>query len=328
MANLKKRLSLVLGGVGALVVAAGTHTDGLLAQAPDTPKPRTFEVASVKPMPPLSELALQRARQLANSSTPPPPLFLGIRRLPGGGLSAATTVPRLIALAYGLKDYQIEGGPAWMGSDYFAIEARADGDATDDVFNEMLRALLADRFGLRTHRETRPGKVYALTLARADRRFGPDLKRTSSECITQIEERKKNPPAANTATANPSRAAGATPSISESAECDHYSSSFASSWRAIKFSGRPISTLIERISTDLAAPVVDRTGLEGLFDIVAEYEAPIQPSSRAGLDVDSTDSPRLPLPQALERRLGLKLESTTGDLSVIVIDAVQKPLPD
>ena len=101
--------------------------------------------------------------------------------------------------------------------------------------------------------------------------------------------------------------------------------------RRLAYTGHPMSMLVERISTELAGPVVDRTELEGLFDIALEYES--QPplsiaGARPGLDPDSTDSPKPPLPMAIERQLGLKLETTTGDLPVIVIDAAEKPTPD
>jgi uncharacterized protein (TIGR03435 family) len=66
-----------------------------------------------------------------------------------------------------------------------------------------------------------------------------------------------------------------------------------------------------------------------VFDVLVEYESQrMLLGGRQGLDPNSTESPKLPLPNALERQLGLKLETTTGDVPVIVIDAAEKPTPD
>jgi len=77
----------------------------------------------------------------------------------------------LIQAVYGLKDYQVLGGPAWIDSDRWDIDAKAPGPAGMGEKMEMLGALLADRFQLRFHRETRQLPVYRLTVAKG----GPKL---------------------------------------------------------------------------------------------------------------------------------------------------------
>ena len=234
----------VVAGAGALSLVAGTRVIELQAQSTATSKPRQFEVASVKPTLSPAELGAQAGRLAAQGGAPQQaaPVFFGIRTT-GSRFSASTVTLRgLIARAYGVKAYQIQGGPPWAASDYFTIEARASGDATNDEFNEMLKALLADRFGLRTRQETQPGKVYALTLARPDRRLGSGLKRTSGECVAQIEERKKNPPspAAQSSTAaarfSPTDPAecGTLPDIRQRELDDHHLL-----WSANVHTGRP-----------------------------------------------------------------------------------------
>jgi len=292
-----------------------------------TTKPAQFEVASVKPTLSPSEAGREAGRRAALGE-PVPPVFFGIRTFPGGRLSAVASLRGLIARAYNVKDYQIVGGPAWMPSDYFSIEARAAGDATDAEFNDMLKALLAERFGLRTLAETRQGKVFALTLARSDRRFGSGLKQTSEQCLQQMEERKKNPPPQPAAPAA-ARNQVLTWSPTDPAECGGYRIMGSTNSTTVAFSGRPMSTLIDHVSGELAAPVVDRTALDGMYDVLLEYEAQrFSLGGRQGLDPNSTESPKLPLPNAVERQLGLKLETTTGDVPVIVIDAAEKPTPD
>ena len=317
----------VMAGAAALSLVAGTRAIDVQAQSTATSKPRQFEVASVKPTLSPAELGAQAGRLAAQGGAPQPaaPVFFGIRTT-GSRFSASTVTLRgLIARAYGVKAYQIQGGPPWAASDYFTIEARASGDATNDEFNEMLKALLADRFGLRARQETQPGKVYALTLARPDRRLGSGLKRTSGQCVAQIEERKRNPPAPGT-----SSTAAARFSPTDPAECGSYRIMGTANSTTITFSGQPMSTLVDHISSELAAPVVDRTGLDGLFDILAEYESQrrVAFGGPSGLDPNSTESPKLPLPNALERQLGIKLEMSTGEIPMIVIEAAEKPLPD
>ena len=298
------------------------------AQGPAVSKPRQFEVVSVKPTLSPSDAGREAARRAPpGGPVQMPQLFFGVRTFPGGRLSAVTSLRGLILRAYGVKDYQVQAGPSWMASDYFAIEARAAGDATDGEFNEMLKAVLADRFGLRVHEETRQGKVYALTLARSDRRFGSGLKQTSAECLQQMEDRKKNPPP-QPATPAP-RGQVLTWSPTDPAECGNYRIMGSSGSTTVAFSGQPMSALIDHISGEVAAPVVDRTALEGMYDVLVEYESRrYSVAARAGLDPNSTESPKLPLPNALERQLGLKLESTTGDIPTVVVDAAEKPTPD
>ena len=91
-----------------------------------------------------------------------------------------------------------------------------------------------------------------------------------------------------------------------------------------------MSAVVDHIAGELAAPVVDRTGLDGMYDVVIEYEPRrfLLGGGPAGLDPNSTESPKLPLPNAIERQLGLKLEATTGDIPTVVIDAAEKPTPD
>jgi uncharacterized protein (TIGR03435 family) len=79
----------------------------------------------------------------------------------------------LIQLAYGVRDFQVTGGPAWTGSDWFAIRAKATGPATNEQMMRMLATLLADRFQLTFHRETKAVPVYALRVSKNGARFGP-----------------------------------------------------------------------------------------------------------------------------------------------------------
>src|SRR5262249_36787369 len=109
-----------------------------------------FEVASVKPSSSASDRSLVRA-------------------FPGRLLMENFAPRTLIVLAYGIADYQVVGGPSWIGSDRYDIQAKAEGDATvQQMEGPMLEALLVERFKLAFHRETQQLSVYELTRARGN----------------------------------------------------------------------------------------------------------------------------------------------------------------
>ena len=93
----------------------------------------------------------------------------------------------LIRQAYGpLQDFQLIGGPPWINSDRFNIEAKPEGGGpmSPQVLQSVFRQILEDRFALKAHKETRELPIYALMLARSDGRLGPNLKLSSPECST------------------------------------------------------------------------------------------------------------------------------------------------
>jgi len=128
----------------------------LVAQTP------TFEVASVR----------------INSSGD---LSRSVRALPGGRLEATNAPLRnLVRYAYELRTLgEIEGGPNWMDSAAFDIRATG---TPDGLQPQMLQALLSERFKLLARREMRERPVYALTVARADRRLGRSITAGSIKC--------------------------------------------------------------------------------------------------------------------------------------------------
>src|SRR3954469_1675816 len=118
----------------------------LHGQAPD-PKPLAFEVASVKP-----------------SSGP-----AGIGRVsPDRFLRPDTTVLILVTYAYAVDGVQVDGGDPWMRESRFHLDAKAEGRPTEEQMRAMVRQLLAERFHLKTHVETRDLPRYAMVKARGD----------------------------------------------------------------------------------------------------------------------------------------------------------------
>lgn len=107
----------------------------------------------------------------------------------GGGskLDAASytgtnvSLKRIVRLAYGPVQ-QFDGGPAWIETETYDITAKAAGNPTREQLQLMLRSLLADRFKLVVHKETRNLPAYALVLARRDGKLGPSLRRSEADC--------------------------------------------------------------------------------------------------------------------------------------------------
>src|SRR5262245_28373165 len=88
---------------------------------------------------------------------------MNIRRDPAGGISASNvTLRMLIVLAYNIQDYQLSGAPGWIESERYDVIAKAPADARKNDTWPMLRALLAERFHLAVHRETKEIPLYEL----------------------------------------------------------------------------------------------------------------------------------------------------------------------
>src|SRR6187397_2116622 len=146
--------------VGIALVAAVAVT---AAQSP-----LAFDVASVKEYSSPSETA-------AFGIMPPTPGRLRIVR---------TSLRFILHYAFQVRDHQLIGAPEWADSASFDITATfpADPPRTEDDRRAMLRALLADRFGLKTHREKRELPIYALVMARKDGALGPQMVRSTIDC--------------------------------------------------------------------------------------------------------------------------------------------------
>jgi uncharacterized protein (TIGR03435 family) len=124
-----------------------------------------------------AEAGAAAGRAAATSQPAPASPIFGIRTQSGGRFLAGASLKRFIANAYEVNDYQIDGGPKWVTSDYFEITANAGADATPADIRSMLRSLLAERFALRLRRDTREAQTHVLTMARPDERLGPRLMR-------------------------------------------------------------------------------------------------------------------------------------------------------
>ncbi|HXE08212.1 MAG TPA: TIGR03435 family protein [Acidobacteriaceae bacterium] len=122
----------------------------------------------------LSQTAAAPAFDVASIRPSPAKFGSYIRYQPGGSLSAMSWIRQVVQVAYGLHDYQVLGGPGWLNTDRYNIEAKAaNPDASKDDINVMMQTLLSDRFKLKFHRETKDFDVYDLVVDKNGSKMKP-----------------------------------------------------------------------------------------------------------------------------------------------------------
>jgi uncharacterized protein (TIGR03435 family) len=253
----------VLGGM----MLAGSLAPRWIAFAQQQPRP-SFEVASIKPGDPAS-------RQVSTHIQP------------DGRLTATNaTLQMLIRAAYDLRDHQIREGPNWLDSAAFNIEAKAAGPVPGAQMRLMLQSLLAERFKLAVHLETREEPVYELVVDKGGYRL-----REAAD------------------TAHGSR---------QGIGIDGAGSfgGFAAS----------VSQLASWLSQRLDRSVIDKTGLTGKYDFTLHWTPdPGDLGGPAGGPDAPPDTSGPSIFTALKEDLGLKLQSSKGPVEVLVIDHAEKP---
>lgn len=266
-----------------------------------------FEVASIKPSPPPSG-GMMFVGQRGGPGTADPTLFT----------CENFSLSNLITLAYGIQHYQLSG-PDWLQASIFDVSARVPKEATRDQFKLMLQNLLADRFKLAVHHESKDLPVYELVIAKG----GPKLK----ESVEDVA------PKDGTADAAPPRPpAPAPPKLGK----DGYPELAAGRPGMMAMNGRyrmySPKTTIERLCSNLAAqlgnPVTDATGLKGKYDIGLYWSSDrggraAPPGGSASPDAPEVETePTLTV--AVQEQLGLKLIAKKGPVDVLVVDHAEK----
>ena len=280
-------------------LAQGFSAPAGSVDAPDPNVPLSFEAASVKP------------------SDPKAPPGGGIQRRPGGRFNTINMpVRQLIVFAYQIQGYQLVGGPDWISSARYDIVAKMEGDPPPvrpgtgaDHMMLATRTLLAERFKLKVHRETRELDIYALMMAKPDAKPGPKLKAAGDDCSPErLAARRGAPPPAP----------GSGPVCGMQVLPGR-----------VRFGGYPLSLFASLISNQLGRAVVDRTNLTGNFDFEMTYAAP-PPNGPLppGVELPPTDPDAPDLFTAVREQLGLKFESTKGPIEVLVIDSIELATPD
>jgi uncharacterized protein (TIGR03435 family) len=315
---MKKRV--VVGVVLALAIAGASA----FAHAQSPAAPASFEVASVKPSDPNASGVL--------GSMP------SMRPQGAGGIAISNTPLRLLVrMAYGLQDFQIVGGPSWQMSSKFDISAKAPEGTTKGTQDllPMMKTLLADRFKIKTHTETRELPIYALVLARSDGKLGPALKPSSSDCSDPTAAQKRAEDLAKGGGANllSMMAKGETipcmimPAINPSNPSGGF---------GLRGNGQAMTAVTQFLTQITGRIVQDKTGLTGLYDFELKFDPQVLMAMlpQLGINVPAAATANLPPPDspalldALPEQLGLKLDSQRGPVEVLVIDSAEMPQPD
>jgi uncharacterized protein (TIGR03435 family) len=253
-----------------------------------------------------------------------------IRALPGRLEAINVLVRGLLRQALRMPEEQIVGAPGWVDTERYTINAKAPDGAPPTAAPVMLTNLLKDRFKLVMHTETRQLPVFHLVLARSDRRFGPNLKESSADCQAMMASRGDGRGAGDTRPAFPGTPGGPPLFDPVNIQCG----SGRSGPGILGGGGYPISWIVQKLSELTRRPVIDKTGLGGLYDFAIRF------ASEPGMYRDPGGMPLPPIPPsaadpdapslntALQEQLGLKLEDQRGAVEVVVIDRLEKPTFD
>jgi uncharacterized protein (TIGR03435 family) len=280
----RQRIAMLRAMAAASLALGSCHA---FAQ-PATPRPE-FEVASIK----LNKSGDMRV----------------MIHSPGGGRFIASNISfqNLITFAYGIKNFQLSGAPAWLLSERYDVEAKAEGNPRGDAMLPLVQALLEDRLQFKFHRESKEMQVYALEVAKSGK-----LHEAEGDC----GPRPNGPP--------PPPDPGKLPT----APCGGF---FMVPGR---LSGQKVTikALLDPLSRFTGRTVLDKTNLTGKYDIDLQY-TPEQGQFQAPPGGAPTGLPPLPpidpngpsLFTAVQEQLGLKLESQRGPVEMMVIDHIERP---
>jgi uncharacterized protein (TIGR03435 family) len=241
---------------------------------------------------------------------------------PGGRFTATNlSLQVLIRFAYersshsrGLEPFEVAGGPEWIASDRFDVNAIGGRTMSLAELRSMLQALLIERFKLKTHYETRQGPVYRMVTSQRGK-LGSQLRRSESDCAA--------------VTGDPLR--GITPGQLE--PCGYFGPSptipLGSDKAYQAFRGLTLEDLALRLYPYLSRRVIDSTGLAGYFDGEFEFTAEIvMPPPPLG-SPNPYDGRILPsIFSVLPQQLGLRLESGRGPVEILIIDHAERPTED
>ncbi len=247
----------------------------LLALVCAAQTPQAFEVASIKP-----------------NSTGDNRIQIGMA--PGGRFTATgVTLRLLIGQAYNVRDFQVTGGPGWIGTDRYDINAKGPEGMPErmspDILRPMIKALIEERFQLKTHRESKELPTYALVVGKN----GVKLTPTSAEVRGPMMRMGRG------------QLSGQKVSM---------------------------AMLAQQLAMQLGRKVVDKTGLDGAYEINLQWTpepgqggGPFGGHPPPGEPLPAADSSGPTIFTAVQEQLGLRLESDKGPVDIIVVDSVAKP---
>jgi len=238
---------------------------------------------------------------------------------PGRLFLKCSSVRDLITMAY--RDYAdgrppvglrlassanpITGGPAWISSAFFEINAKPEGSPSPGMMRgPMLQGLLEDRFKLRIRREVKDAPVYALNVAKGGFKLKP---LADGSCVP--------------------RNTGTNPPASGQRPCGGTNINFGRGGGTLELTGVSVAEFCRDIQNFVDRPVLDKIGITGLFDFRLEFAADENtPGLAPGNPAAPSDQPGRPsIFTALQEQLGLKLDAARGPVAFLVIDSIERP---
>jgi uncharacterized protein (TIGR03435 family) len=237
-----------------------------------------------------------------------PNLRGGVLRAGRYEIRTATMVD-LIRTAYGIDADKVLGGPSWLESDRFDVIAKAPPGATPETAKLMLQALLADRFKLVLHTDSHPLPAYALTVGKGG---PPKLKEADGSGDIGCKPTVQTPPP-------PAPGGQNVPTIMLPTflyACHSMTmAAFADALRTMNGAQQFFDT----------SPVVDQTGLKGAWDFTFKYTPKIPPGLNVllgpGFEI-------ITIFDAVDKQLGLKLDSIKMPIPVMIVDSVNRKPTD
>jgi uncharacterized protein (TIGR03435 family) len=305
------QIRLLLAAVMILAgsAASGRQESASLAKSPSaTVKRLEFEVASVRPDKSDAEPAMNVSPVLGDTPAPP------------GGLYLARNIKliQFIAFAYSLTQIQlrsVEQQAPWTTDARYDIEARGEGNPTKAQYRQMMQSLLADRFKLAVHYETRKVPVFVLVLAKPGK-FGPQMRlhRADDPACAKPESSAPFQADAEGFPASCGGPFGMTPSVPG----------------RMKSGGRGVSMArFAAIETGVGAvdrPMVDQTGITGTVDFYLEWKK-VAENSGYGARLEA-DEAAPTFEEALREQMGIKMLSRKLPSELFFIDHIERPSPD
>ena len=239
-----------------------------------------FEVASIKPHEGFSGYSGNAGASLEIS---------------GNRVTISGNLTGFVMTAYNLRNYQVIGGPDWIGKpgqiSVYDIEAKGEGNAalTKEQARLMLQALLAERFQLKVHRDTKEMPVYNLEVAKGGLKIKESAPGTESKSDGSI-----------------------TPTIT-----------------TLKYANVTMAGFVLRMAHNFDRPLLDNTGLKGGYDITMSYTPRRPEltgvEAEAAAARPAVAGPEIPITVALQDQLGLRAVPAKTQVEVVVIDHAEKP---
>jgi len=314
-------------------VAAVSLIAAAAAPGQTAPPPIAFEVASIKPSPPIDPMRMMSGQAHVG-------VHIDAARVDFG----FTPLMSLITSAYKVKPFQVTG-PSWLNTTMFDILAKLPDGATKDQIPEMLQALLADRFKMTMHRENKEHSEFNLVVAKGGAKLkeaepeAPEADQTAADATAKPGEMTSDGPEGRTR-----MRMGKDGTMRYSGPGVDVTITMANGMLHMDATRITMKAFAETVLSQFAGtPVVDKTGIEGSYQITLDFSMEEMmamarasgamagmggrggPAPAPGQDpANAASDPSGPSVFAIVQRFGLKLVPQKTAVDFIVIDHIEK----